>query len=134
MLLCLPIKLKFPKGICLISDALYSQNPAIFKTITSAPRSIGSSIQKPDTYGPGHTHTFPTPACNFITDTSEMYSEGQKITQNTPLKHKSNVFNGAESLDKAKEEVIAMAEEYGKKYGEKLLDMCNPFSSASGTA
>lgn len=134
MLLCLPIKLKFPKGICLISDALYSQNPVIFKTITSAPRIIGQSILKPDTYGPGHTHTFPTPACNFISDTTAMYSEGQKIMQSTPLKHKSNVFNGAESIDKAKEEVIAMAEEYGKKYGEKLLEMCNPFSAGAGSA
>ena len=46
-----------------------------------------------------------------------------------PVKHKPNVFGGNDSIEKAKEEVQKMAQDYAKKYATKLLKQMNPFQA-----
>lgn len=129
MILCLPIKLKFPKGISLISDATDEQCPLIYPLIELTPRTLGCGKEVPDTFGPGHTHPYYGPSCNYISDTTGIYKAAQDFDQLEPIKHKANVFGGAESIDKAKEEVTKMAQDYASKYGKKLLKMMNPFEA-----
>lgn len=132
MLLCLPIKLKFPKGISLISDATDMDNPTVYTQLQAQPRIPGDAVQKSDVFGPGHQHSFSGPACNYVTDTKAMYKEGQKIHQNTPLKHKQTVPNGADSLDAAIAQTKKMGENYVKKYVKKILNWFLPSWASMG--
>lgn len=129
MILCLPIKLKFPKGISLISDATDKQCPAIYPLIESSARTLGMNASTPDTYGPGHTHYYYGPSCNYISDTTGIYNAAQEMDNIIPVKHKSNIFGGNDSIEKAKEEVQKMAQDYAKKYATKLLKQMNPFQA-----
>lgn len=128
MLLCLPIKLKFPKGISLISDVTDTENPTLYPLLQATPRIPGISSQdKSDLFGPGHQHSYASPACNYVEDTKAMYKEGKKIQQETPLEHKPTVANGANSINEAISQIKDMATNYLKKYGKKILEWFSPF-------
>lgn len=129
----IPIKISFPKGISLLSDATFHQNPTIYPTIHSKPRILGDAKEKSDIFGPGHQHTFAGPSCSLIGDTQSMYNEGKKITETTPLKHKSNCWNGAESIDKAIEEGKEVAESYFSKYLKKMKEFFLPTWFSGGS-
>lgn len=124
----IPCKIAFPKGISLISDATDMQQPGIYTSIHSKPRVIGEAIKKSDTVGPGHQHTFSGPAVKYMNSTQEMYSHARKIHDKTPLPHEPAVPNGFESLDAAKEDLLNQGQNYVKKWGQKLLDWCNPLN------
>lgn len=128
MLLCLPIKLKFPKGISLISDATDTDNPTIYPKMQFMPRVPGMAATKADFFGPGHQHSFSGPACNYVNDTKSVYSEGTKVLQDTPLKHKQAVVNGAEDFDEAIKQGKQVAQDYIKDYSNKLLSDIMGFS------
>lgn len=122
----IPCKIAFPNGISLISDALDFQQPTLYPSIHFSQRIIGDATTKSDTFGPGHSHVYDCPACNYVSDTTSLYEEGSKILQSTPLKHKSTVFGGADSIDKAKEEITKLAQEYIENYAKNLLKNCSP--------
>lgn len=126
MLLCLPIKLKFPKGISLISDATDMDNPTVYTQLQLQPRIAGDAVEKSDLFGPGHQHSFTGPACNYMKDTEAMYKEGTKILQDTPLSHKPTVPTGADSLDAAIQQTKEMGQNYVKKYAKKMLNWFLP--------
>ena len=112
----IPVKVAFPKGISLISDATDAQNAALYTTLTSRPRILGESMDGSDTFGPGHQHSFSGPACNYVNSTTDVYAAAKDIEQDKPLLHKSTVPNGADSIEKAKEEIMKMGQDYVEKY------------------
>lgn len=122
MLLCLPIKLKFPKGVSLISDATDMDNPSVYAQLQLQPRLLGDAIKSSDLFGPGHQHSYSGPACNYMKDTKSMYEEGKKILQDTPLNHKQTVPNGAANLDQAIDQIKDMGENYVKKHVKQKLN------------
>lgn len=124
----IPCKIAFPKGISLISDAVDYNDPTAYSTINSGVRVPGMTMKKEDVFGPGHTHQYAGPACNYTSDTTSTYAQGQQVLQDEPLKHKKTVFGGADSIEKAKEEITNMGQNYIKDYGKRILNFINPFS------
>ena len=122
----IPVKVAFPKGISLISDATDSQNAALYTTLTSRPRILGESMDGSDTFGPGHQHSFSGPACNYVNSTTDVYAAAKDIEQDKPLLHKSTVPNGADSIEKAKEEIMKMGQDYVEKYVTEFGKMMLP--------
>ena len=74
MLLALPIKLKFPKGIKLISDATDNNNPTLYMDMKMQPPILGDAKDKSDLFGPGHSHVFYGPACSYEKTTKDVYN------------------------------------------------------------
>lgn len=124
--ICLPIKIKFPKGISLISDATDMDSPLVYSSLMSGTRILGDAIKSSDLFGPGHQHSFVGPACHYIKDTKSMYEEGKKILQDTPLNHKQTVPNGAANLDQAIDQIKEMGENYVKKYAKRIANWFLP--------
>ena len=134
MILALPIKLKFPKGINLISDATDHQNPTIYTQMKMQPRLMGDAKDKSDLFGPGHQHTFYGPACGYLKTTQEVYNAGKAVLGEKPIVHKSVAPNGADSLEKAMEEGKQMITDYMKKYAKQMLSFFMPSWFSGGGA
>lgn len=110
-LLAIPIKLKFPKGISLISDGTDAEHPEAYMQLVSRPRTFLEGIKASDTSGCGHTHAFAGPACHYIKGTDNMYQEATKINGKEPLEHKQTISGGATTI----KEAINQTAEAGKK-------------------
>lgn len=126
-LLAIPIKLKFPKGISLISDGTDAEHPEAYMQLVSRPRTFLDGIKASDTSGCGHTHAFAGPACNYIKGTDNMYQEATKINAKEPLEHKQTISGGAnnpkEALNQTTEAAKKQAETYFKKTGKEIIGL-----------
>lgn len=111
-LLCLPIKLKFPKGISLLSDAVNKECPDVYPFIESVPRTMGVGEYYPDTFGPGHVHPYYGPSCNFVGGSLDVYSEGQQMDSVEPVKNKPTIMDGAPSMEAAMSKAKTKAEAF----------------------
>lgn len=127
-LLCLPIKLKFPKGISLLSDAVNKECPDVYPFIEAKPRVMGVGEYYPDTFGPGHVHPYYGPSCNFVGGSLDVFQEGAQMDQIQPVPYKPTVMDGAASPEaaqskaKSKAEAFKMAFEASKrKYAYPIM-------------
>ena len=127
----IPCKIAFPKGISLISDATDFQNPEAYTMSSKGTRMIGQSIQKSDTFGPGHVHEFDGPAVEYVSTTDQIYSQAANVLSPEPIPHKKAVPNGAATPDEAIKQTKEMAQSYLKKYLKQILNWFNPFSDAT---
>lgn len=115
-LFSVPIKLKFPSGVSMISDATAKIDPSAYPKFETIPRLMGGAVELPDITGPEHTHTYKGPTCSFKNGTSELYKEGAKIQEETPMKHKQNIADGCESWQEFRDELIKSKENQLKDY------------------
>lgn len=126
----LPCKIAFPKGISLMSDALYTNSPES-KTILlqGNSRPIGCGVKKSDVSGPGHRHSVSGPAVNYVKDTSAVYKEAKDMMDSdTPSTSKPCVPNGGTSVDVVLKQVEEAAMNEVKSYLGRIWDTINPFS------
>ena len=130
----LPIKLAFPKGISLLSDAVFTLQPGSAAIATQGSnRPIGSGIKKPDVKGPAHQHSFKGPACKYTDDTAGIFEKAKKLTEsNEPANAESAVPNGLESLEMFSDQVKQLAENEAKQWLKDMWDWINPFSNVTG--
>lgn len=132
-LFMIPIKIKFPKGISLISDATDTDHPEIYPLLQLTPRIIGEAIDSTDVFGPGHQHFFSGPACHYVEDTQAMYKKGANILADHALPHDPTVTNGSGSFDELKQQIETMAKNYLKEYLKKSANLFLPKSLQMGT-
>lgn len=111
-LLCLPIKLKFPKGISLLSDAVNKECPEVYPFIEANPRVMGVGEYYPDTFGPGHVHPYYGPSCNFVGGSLDVFQEGAQMDQIQPVPYKPTVMDGASSPEAAQSKAKTKAEAF----------------------
>jgi hypothetical protein len=65
-LINVPCKIAFPKGVSLLSDAVFTLQPQSATVATQGSnRMIGGAAKKPDVKGPAHQHSYKGPACKF---------------------------------------------------------------------
>ena len=99
MIAALPIKLKFPVGISIISDALDTQFPTVYPKIKAMPRVVGEAIKDNDMFGPGHSHSFSGPACTLLDSTQDVYRTGANVANSSNTPHNGVVANGYSTND-----------------------------------
>ena len=138
-LINLPCKLAFPKGISLLSDAVFTLQPQSATVATQGSnRIIGCASKKPDIKGPAHQHSFKGPACKYTSDTGEVFKKAKEMTESVePAKALSAVPNGLESLEMFKDQVTELVQNEIKEWLLDMWDWINPFSTggdAGGTA
>lgn len=132
-LLNVPCKIAFPKGVSLLSDAVFTLQPQSSTVATQGSnRPIGGSCKKPDIKGPAHQHAITGPACRYTKDTSELFDKAKEMTSNPePAKALGAVPNGLESLEMFTEQVQDLAENEVKSWLSDMWDWINPFSTTS---
>lgn len=90
----LPIKLKFPKGISLISDATDVEFAEVYPKLKAGPRVIGEAIKDDDMFGPGHQHTYSGPACTLLDSTQDVLRAGAELANSPHTAARGVVMGG----------------------------------------
>lgn len=79
---------------------------------------------------PAHVHTYITPACSFLKDTTSIFEEAKKLTESkTPFSAKQMFPNGQESFEMFMEQVKEMVEKQAKEWLKNWFKENNPFGS-----
>ena len=129
-LITVPCKVAFPSGISLMSDGIATAMPetiAIFNQADKRP--VGSASKKSDTYGPGHVHSFIGPACNYVKNTGDLYSQVKNVMQSGKLANaKATTTNGCSSIDQLPQMMQTAAQNSLKEWLKSFWDRINPFS------
>lgn len=94
MLLALPIKLKFPKGISLISDASDVEFPEVYPAMKAKARAIGEAIEDDDLFGPGHSHCYSGPACTLLDSSQDVMRAGAQIAHSPHTGASQTIIGG----------------------------------------
>ena len=132
-LLNVPCKIAFPKGVSLLSDAVYKLQPKS-STIALQPniRKVGSASEKPDIKGPSHQHSFKTPACRYLDSTADVFKKAKELTESEePVKALPVVPDGLESVEMFKQQCKDLAEKELEVWAADMWDWINPFSSST---
>lgn len=91
---------------------------------------IAGGEVKPDIKMPAHVHTYITPACSFLKDTTSIFEEAKKLTESkTPFGAKQMFPNGQESFEMFMEQVKEMVEKQAKEWLKNWFKENNPFGS-----
>lgn len=127
-----PCVLTFPKGISLLSDALFNMKPDLAKDVQTAnTREIGCGINKADFSAPGHVHSYigPSVATN-ANDTGSVYKEAKEhMESTTPSTAKPTVPNGAAALEQVPDMLVKATQNSITEYLKELWDDINPFKN-----
>lgn len=84
----------------------------------------------PDIKMPAHVHTYITPACSFLKDTTSIFEEAKKLTESqTPFDAKQMFPNGQESFEMFIEQVKEMVEKQAKEWLKNWFKENTPFGS-----
>ena len=102
-ILALPIKLKFPKGISLISDASDVEFPEVYPTMKAKARVIGEAIEDDDLFGPGHSHCYSGPACTLLDSSQDVMRAGAQIAHSPHTGASQTVIGGYRSYSEVPE-------------------------------
>lgn len=131
-LINVPCKIAFPKGVSLLSDAVFTLQPQSSTVATQgANRALGGSRNKPDIKGPAHQHSFKGPACRYTEDTSELFDKAKEMTSNPePARALGAVPNGLESLEMFANQAKTAAENEAKGWLSDMWDWINPFGAS----
>ena len=134
-LLNVPCKIAFPKGVSLLSDAVFTLQPQSSTVATQgANRPLGGNRNKPDIKGPAHQHSFNGPACRYTENTAELFEKAKKLTSTTePVAASPTIPNGLETMEEFTAQVKEAAENEAKSWLSDMWDWINPFSSASNS-
>ena len=83
---------------------------------------------KPDIKMPAHVHSYITPACHFLKDTTAIFEEAKKLTESqTPYDAKQMFPNGQESFEMFMEQVKEMIEKQAKEWLKNWFEENTPF-------
>lgn len=132
-LLNVPCKIAFPKGVSLLSDAVFELQPQSSTiALQTNNRQIGGASKKPDIKGPSHQHSFKTPACKYVDSTADLFKKAKELTESEePIKALGVVPDGLESLEMFGQQCKDLAENEAKEWLSDMWDWINPFSSST---
>lgn len=133
-LLNVPCKIAFPKGVSLLSDAVFTLQPQSASVATQgANRPIGGASKKADIKGPAHQHSFKGPACTFTDNTADLFSRAKEMTSTSePVSASETVPNGLESFNQFKNQVQDLAKNEVEGWLSDMWNWINPFGDING--
>ena len=126
-----PCRLGFPKGISLMSDAMYKQVPQAESIVMAGDkRPLGCGTNMADLSGPGHIHAYSGPAVNYLDNTGSVFSEAAAMmSSDTPCKSKPCTPNGAASFDQVPNVIVQATKNSLKEYFKNLWKNISPWGS-----
>ena len=120
----LSVNLKFEKDLLSLPNIQIQSNAFL--------DGIAGGEVTPDIKMPAHVHSYITPACHFLKDTSSIFEEAKKLTESkTPFAAKPMYPNGQESFEMFMEQVKEMVEKQAKDWLKEWFKKYNPFSTGS---